>query len=275
MNQKVRRNIVTLVLLKVRRNFVTLVLLSVFSVGLTLLVIADARTPSLWKTAFSILGGFLAVSVVVEFLHNATLRRLDDEARLASMSSLFDEKVNDIVKGSVKYGLTGFEERMNFDTLFDKLDKGDELWWIDTYAPGHQQWIDKMKKAANKGAKIKMLALKPGCENAKYRADEIGGRFTPDVFNTELEIFIADMLRAAKEIKPGEGGEITVRTYQDLPSAPIYIVCRNGSPVYGYTGYFLCHATAVNFPHMEWTAGQDHMLFHFAEYFKAKWKKWE
>lgn len=256
-----------------KRSVVTvLVLALLFLGGLVLLIVSAAYvTSQLWKMVLNVIGAFLAVSVVASFLYSVTLRPHDDAVRKRELVELLDEKMEDLIPGRFRYGLGEFRSKMDFAQLFDDLKKGDELWWLDTYAPGHKLWIDHMREAVHRGAKIKILALNPTCQNADYRAEEIGGLYT-DTFKSELQSFINDILICTKE-KSREGGCLELRQYSDLPCIPIYLVCRENKPIYAYTSFFLGAPTGVEFPHICWRPGELSLLSHFFDYIKKKWDR--
>lgn len=161
---------------------------------------------------------------------------------------------------------------MNFSKLFDDLQKGDELWWLDTYAPSHKSWITHLREAIQRGARINMLVLDPNCQVTDYRADEIGDFYTRDAFKPELEIFLRDLLKCV-QIKSQEGGSLEIRIYSDLPCVPIYLICRQSKPFFGYTSFFLSSPTGVEFPHLKWKPGDNALLNHFYIYVQKKWDK--
>jgi hypothetical protein len=219
----------------------------------------------------NIVGTFLAVSVAASFLYGVTLRPRDDAVRKQELKKLLDEKIEDIIPGCFRYGLSEFRTEMDFAQLFDDLKKGDELWWLDTYAPGQTLWINHMREAIRRGAIIKILALNPTCHNADYRAEEIGGLFS-STFKSELQLFINDLSTCTKK-KSREEGCLELRQYSDLPCIPIYLVCRENKPIYAYTSFFLGAPTGVEFPHMTWRMGELSLLTHFLDYIKGKWNR--
>jgi hypothetical protein len=257
-----------------RRKFIVFVLIFLFLVGLVLFIVSAAFvTCELWKTVLNIIGAFLAVSVATSFLYSVTLRPRDDAVRKEELRDLLDQKVEEIIEGRLVYGLDGFIQEMDYAQLFDDLNKGDELWWLDTYAPVYKAWIEHMGKAIDRGAKIKMLALDPRCQNADHRAEEIKGElYSPRRFKSELKNFIDNVSIYIKE-KSGEEAAFLLRKYKDLPCIPIYLVCRENKPIYAYTSFFLGAPTGVEFPHMGWRSGERGLLNHFFDYIKNKWDR--
>jgi len=257
-----------------KRSPVTiLVLVLLFLVGVVLVVVSEAYiTVELWKRVLNVLGVFIAVSVGASFLYRVTLRPRDDAARKDELRELLDHKVEEMVEGRFVYGLAGFQQKMDFVQLFDDLKKGDELWWLDTYVPGHKLWIEHMRNAIRRGAKIRVLALNPDCTNADYRAEEIGDLYSPVHFKSELQSFIDDLSVCTKD-ESREGGSLEVRKYSDLPCIPIYLVCHDNKPVYAYTSFFMGLPTGVAFPHMSWRPSELGLLSHCFNYINSKWNR--
>jgi len=246
----------------------TLALLLVFLIGAVLLIVSfNVIEP--WKTSLNVIGGFLAISVAVSFIYHATLRRHDDAARRAELRKLLDEKIDQSIAGCYMYGLSGFYREMNFNELFDSLNTGDELWWLDTYAPDHLRFIGHLRNALRRGAKIYMLVLNPESQNAEHRAEEIGDLFKPPSFKEDLRRFWNDASSCKENAEAGGGLEL--RWYSDLPCMPIYVVRKGQRAEFGFTSFFLNHPTGYEFPHLKW--GQGDMLNHFLLYIQNKWEK--
>lgn len=250
-----------------RRMIMVLSLLLTFVIGIALVVISLNR-PEPWKRTLNVLGEFLAISVAISFLYRVTLRPHDDAAQRAELREILDEKIDQTLAGCNRYGLKGFHGEMNFSQLFNDLDKGDELWWLDTYAPNYLGFVRHLRNALRRGAKIRMLVLNPECKNAEYRADEIGGLFKPTSFKVELRKFWGDMDSCANEAQ--EGGSLELRWYEGLPCMPMYIIHRNGKILYAYTSFFLGQPTGIEFPHIKWEEGL--MARNFLDYVQSKWK---
>jgi hypothetical protein len=258
--------------LPIRMVVIILVFIIVFLVGSFMLVASVLWVTSpLWKTVLNIFGAFLAVSVAATFLYRTTLRAHDDAVRKRELRELLDEKVEEIIEGRFLYGLSEFHQKIDFAKLFDDLKKGDELWWLDTYAPGQKLWIEHMRKAIHRGARIRILALNPSCPNADCRAEEIGGLYSL-TFKSDLKSFIHDLSIYTKE-KSSEGGFLKLRKYSDLTCIPIYLVCRDNKPVFAYTSFFLGMPTAADFLHMSWRPAEHSLLGHFFDYISKKWDR--
>jgi hypothetical protein len=253
-----------------RKTVVILALLLTFVVGTALLIISviSVHMPDPLKTSLNVIGGFMALSVAVSFLYHVTLRPQDDAARKEELRQLLDEKIDQSIAGCNRYGLNGFYSEMHFINLFDDLKKGDELWWLDTYAPNYLGFVSHLRNALRRGAIIHMLVLNPECQNAEYRAEEIGDLYRPTSFKKELRKFWEDMTSCMKEAK--EDGALELRWYEGLPCMPMYIILRDGKVSYAYTSFFLRHPTGIEFPHIKWEQGA--MLNNFLDYVQNKWE---
>jgi hypothetical protein len=250
----------------IRKLLVFLVLLLVLVSGVACLIVAEAfHPPQPWKWLLDAIGGFLAISVAASFVYSATLRRLDDAQRADELRGILDEQVD-----RLRYGLGEFSKEMNYSQLFDDLRSGDELWWLDTYAPGHKVWINHLRDAVSRGAKIRMLVIDPTSRSTLLRAIEIGELYDEARFQADINTFINDL---SKYVGRRGDGLLELRKYSDLPCIPMYLVRRNGRPAYGYTSFFLTEPTGVEFPHIRWQAGQRSLLDDFFTYIEKKWKR--
>ena len=131
----------------------------------------------LWKTALNVVGGFLSISVGASFLYETTLRRTQylrvREEFVDILEEKLDEKIDRLVEGASDYGFVRFYPSMDFELLFDSLRKEDELWCLDTYVLDHHSWIPNLRRALERGAKIKIMIIDPSSRNVTDRAEEI------------------------------------------------------------------------------------------------------
>ena len=172
-------------------------------------------------------------TVLVTYVYEATLRRQHDHHLL--------ELVEDcLVSNGPKYGLSGIEDEVVWTKLFEKLGEGDELWWLDTYCPD-QRFIGAMRVALLRGAKVRMLAVKPEAEVTGYRAQEIETRFgfSEERFREEAAGQIARLKEVLSDVPTGLRDHMELRIYTDLPCAPMYIHIRDSRPSTAFTSYFL------------------------------------
>ncbi len=250
---------------------ISFLMIIIFLVGFILIFISDAYVNSEpWRTLLNILGGFMSISVAASYLYEITIKRIDDLKRRRELAEVVKECTNQTISNSHSYGFVGFNNKLDFKNLFDRLDNNDELLWLDTYAPGHQHWISNMENALLNGAYIKMFVINWQCDNTMHRADELPERYSRNTVKREVEIFYNEMVALAS--KPSIMGKLEVKLYKDLPGIPMYIVVQNTVPQYAYTSYFLTQATGINFPHLKWEYTQSGMINHLYDHFMAKWK---
>jgi hypothetical protein len=189
------------------------------------------------------IGLFLSAVVAVHFIHELLIKKEEQAAMRKEISDVVATTINTFMPSFEKWGFQGFEDILEYNVIFEPLIDGDELLWLDTYAPARVEVVNLVSMALKKGAIIKMLAIAPESDTAKLRAKEIEQRGL-----TEQE----------------------VRLYDDLPCVPMYIHRRGGVPIRGFTSYFLSHASE-NFAHARWGFANNGMLKHFTEYFDRKW----
>lgn len=240
-----------------------------FLIGASLVVVSFVIAEP-WKTILSGVGGFLILSVLMPYVYEVTLKARDDEKRTGELRRILDEKIDQSLGGSFRRGLVSFDEEINFTKLFNGLNKGDVLWWLDTYAPDHKRFMEHLQEALNRGVELNFMVLDPSSDNCRHRAAEIaGGIYNYQVFSTELRRFWEDV----KSCKPPEdsGGDVNMCLYSDLPCIPIYLVCRGDEPIYAYTSFYLRKPTGYRFPHIRWEKGE--MLSYFYDYIKFKWDR--
>lgn len=258
-----------------------LVLFILFSVGIACLLAASfLEQDESIEVVLRIIGGFLSVSVTSSIIYSSTLRKLDEEKRLLSLTGLIDRKIDSIIYSKSEFGLDGIYPHMDYKMLFDSLEPEDELWWLDTYAPGYQLWIDNIEAATKRGANINMLVLEPRCDMSLYRADEMEHEdYSRERFNNDLQGFL-NALRSRSEKSIGYTGKLNVTTYSDLLGNPSYIICRKGKPIRAFSSFYLTKATGTTFPHFKWISGQSikpqiesDILNYLYDYVRKKWER--
>jgi hypothetical protein len=208
--------------------------------------------------------------LIVLYDHKVTIRRVGDEVTRqiqTAMTSMLEQ----FVIGSLKAGLIAFHEHLDFAKLFDDLQPGDELLWLDTYCPRNAEFIEKISPALERGAKLRLLIINPKCETSKLRAQEITGEYDPSTFAQETEVFTRRIKAVFNKANDSLREACKIRIYDDLPCMPMYIITRNGIPTRGYTGFFLSKPSAF-FVHLEWVPAEGGMLEHLHYYFEQKWK---
>ena len=252
-----------------RGQVVTLVSVIIFLMGASLIIVSFFVVEP-WKTILSGVGGFLIISVLMPYAYEVTLKARDTEERIVELKRILDEKIDQSLSGSFRRGLVSFDAEINFTKLFNELNNGDVLWWLDTYAPDHKRFIEHLQEALNRGVIVNFMVLHPNSDNCRYRAGEIvDGIYDYDRFSAELRRFWEDV----KSCKPpaNSGGKVNMCLYSDLPCIPMYLVSRAEHPIYAYTSFYLRKPTGYRFPHIRWEKGE--MLSHFYDYIKFKWER--
>lgn len=161
-----------------------------------------------------------------------------------------------------------------FCGLFNQLEPGQELLWLDTYCPHWNELQIAIGHALERGACARMLVIDPQCESARHRARELEASGWGDYeskFVPECNVFTSVMRGIEK--RTGLPGRFRLRIYHDLPSIPMYLIVQDGQPVKGYSSFFLTQATGFNFFHFEWTAPNAYILQHMLRYFELKWER--
>jgi hypothetical protein len=199
------------------------------------------------------------------------LKSHDERNRRVELRKLLNEKLDAIVTGRQKFGLDGVISEMDYKALFDGLQREDELWWLDTFPPDHHILCKHLEEAVHRGAYVTILATDPNSDVASLRASELHNSMNPKTFKDSLDMFI----RNIKDIinrSVGRAGSLRLGIYKDLPCSPMYVVCRNKEPQYGFVSWFLTQPTGIEFPHMKWTSGHVPVLRYLYEYMKEKWE---
>jgi len=211
--------------------------------------------------------GFVIIgTVLVSFVYEYVLRRHHDESLLKFIT-------NSLVTNGPKYGLVSIVERLDFGALFDRLERGDTLLWLDTYCPDAPNYQEHLLSAIQRGATVHMLAIRPKSEAAKWRANEIKKKFGYSFPRFAEEA--SNQIEKLKEVLEGSTSEVSqrvkLRLYDDLPCIPMYIHLRGNRPDVAFTSYFLGNPTFSE-PHLKWTVTTDGFLRKLYDYFLAKWE---
>lgn len=210
-------------------------------------------------------GLVLIGTVFVTYVYEFVLRRQHD-------AHLLELVENCLVSNGPKYGLSGIRDQLDFSRVFERLAKGDELLWLDTYCPD-QRFLDALRAALDRGAQVRMLAVEPDAEVARYRSLEIrkGYGYGPVRFRGEAEGQIEKLKEVLADVPENLHQNMHLRLYSDLPCAPMYIHLREGRPSTAFSSYFLGEPTFRQ-PHLEWEGSPEGFIWEFYAYFEAKWK---
>jgi hypothetical protein len=162
--------------------------------------------------------------------------------------------------------------KMDFFKLFDDLQAGQTLYWLDTFCPSFESWVPNLIRAVGRGAHIRMLALDPDCENARNRAAELASTYGTESFLSDLRRFI-NTIRDCKSQCIYLEGSLTLLPYHDLLGAPTYIVCdESDKPLYGFSADYLCDPSVTG-RHFCWTTHHRVELESRLRYAFTKWDK--
>lgn len=165
-------------------------------------------------------------------------------------------------------GVQNAYKTFHFSQIFEEAEKGETVSWLDTYCPTQNEFLTAVQEAVARKVSIRMLVIKPDCNNANHRSVELEG--TPDSdegFDMSLRTFITKMEKLAS----ASHGLFEIRFYDDLPCVPMYLISKNGEARKGYFSIFLSQPTA-HCTHMELASGE--WLENMASYFDAKWARW-
>lgn len=256
-----------------RKKVVFLVTALLLFSGLAMLYIS-LHIPELPSVSelLKLIGAYISVSVLLGFIYRVSVRKYDDQKMEQNISNIIDNKINSIVENSVHYGLVGFKHSIDFPEILNSLNKGDVLWWLDTYEPIHTSWIHELENAIMNGASINILMMHPYSDLANFRSDELGEQFNRDQFRSELSSFKA-RLDTIVENTNSYDGSLQIVEYKDLPSAPIYIICKGEVPKIAYSSMFLTKPTSIKFPHFIWQSSQGNFIGELYEYVLTKWER--
>lgn len=258
---------------KSRRVITVLTLILLFVLGIGALYVATQHLSAYepWRTLLNLFGGFLVISIPASILYSLTLKSQDERNRREELRKLLNEKLDTVIIGGQKFGFDGIVGEMDYNALFDGLQREDELWWLDTFPPDYHVLSKHLENAVDRGARVTILATEPKSIVATLRASELHKSMDKKAFLGGLYMFIHDLQEIIKR-SVGKTGSLRLGIYKDLPCAPMYVVCRNREPKYGFVSWFLTQPTGIEFPHMKWTSADVSVLKYFYEYMKEKWE---
>lgn len=244
--------------------------------GVLLFAANSVATNSILKEVLTLLGGALVISIPASFVYKLTFRPLDDEKQAGDLKKLLDEKIDSLMKSRHQFKLASIQDHIDFQQLFDELQEGESLYWLDTWAPRSDAFQINMEKCLQRGANIKMLILDPSSEMCKHRALEIVGPIGRG-FCASQAAFLERMKGIQKETSTKEpstnDGTLEIRTYDELLGVPSYIVCQDNKPIRGWSSLYLGDATGYRYPHFHWEGGDDSVLNLIYNYVREKWER--
>jgi hypothetical protein len=248
-----------------------LVALVIAFIGAAMLVFSEEIPTqfSYTRKILSALGTFLMIGSIVNLTWRILFYPYFQRRENERVTDLYRSELSRLVPKVVVFGLTKIEERMDYGDLFESLQSDDELWWLDTYAPGHMHWRANLERAIARGTQIKMLVLEPDCAVAKLRADEIATDLFPrEKFHTELKQFHDEMMQRASVSR---NKSFQVAAYNTLLGCPLYLIVRNGRAIKAFSSLYL-NPASFDFPHFVWEQSeQPQFLDALEKYVRDKW----
>lgn len=252
-----------------------LIVAVLLAVGVILLLLAGNNPHGVVGSILREVGIVTLGTVLVALVYEFVLRPEHDR-------QLLEVVENSLIAKARAYGLSKID-RLDFTALFEQLHSGDELYWLDTYCPdvgkgGVQQ---AMRDALARGATVRMLVVDPDSFVAHARADEIETRgYGPGVFEEGARTSLRVVQDIQGDLPAAESERLEIRTYSDLPCAPMYVRLRAGQPINGWTSYFLGLPTYES-AHFYWDGGAENLhgnasglgLHAFCKYFVGKWER--
>lgn len=164
-------------------------------------------------------------------------------------------------------GIVRAHDRFDFKNIFDLAGRGDVVWWLDTYCPLKDAFLEALRDALGRGAHIRMLVIDKDSQTARYRSEELAG--TPDTGNT-WQTGLMDFQNRMQSLAIASNGALELRSYADLPGMPIYVISRGGEATAGFFSFFLTKPSA-HFVHFEIAAGP--LINAMFDYVENKWKR--
>jgi len=192
--------------------------------------------------------------------------------------SILEESLRKIIHAEVRLGVasevtlakTGIRqahERLDFKRIFNEARPGAKIFWLDTYCPRKDDFIDELKEALARDVTVDMLMIRQNSRNSQYRSQEIVDDLDyGDAWATGLEDFARRMLQLQQQMT-----NLHIRQYDDLPCVPMYLIKQADGEHTGYSSWFLSRASA-HFVHLEFGAGP--LFSAMDRYFSLKWKRW-
>lgn len=254
-----------------------------FTVGLLFFLFGDfvhqnLGFPEEWTHPLQELGFFVAVSLGAHFIYLQTIK-IEDISEFAAQVSYIVNKDRNFSK----HGLNRVS-MINYESLLKRLQRNDILYWHDTYVDAFWEYDDDMNRALERGAKIRVLAIEPRCENAYNRALEVS--YETDFFTAGCNEFAEAIKKlmersGANQFQEGDADKrsIDIRIYRDSPGIPFYLIERDGVPRYACTGFFLNKASQETL-HLEWDTEVESeypdprgFLSQLSAFFKQKWER--
>jgi hypothetical protein len=219
------------------------------------------------STILELTGSFILVAIPIEYIKEAFDDDVSRKKFATEMSSLFDSKIDTLLFGARKIGLSHIEGSVSVRRLLDDLQPNDTLWWLDIFSPSYLDWSLNVKNAIHRGASIKMFILDQETSNCRLRAKELKDKYPNDSFVQNLDLFTRHFVSYQNEFENKKTkGHLDVRIYNDLIGVPCYVVKRGDKAIYAYSSMYLKIPTSMDFSHFYWCEGtMCQNLFNYIE----------
>lgn len=245
--------------------FVLLILVAILSLVAAIFVFGThgRYTHASWADVFRTIGiGTLSAAVTILVDRNMVYQNFEKKIKESLVEAC------GVAESLSNLGVTSAHPTFSFNKLFREAHRGDCIYWLDTYCPRQNEFVDDLIEAINRGVSVKMLVIDPACDNARHRNTELAATVveTGAGWDTGLDAFVAKM----KALCDKHPGKLEMRTYNDLPCAPMYLVVTDSKARVGFFSLFLVRASAHS-PHMELHDGP--WLTDMHQYFEDKWTR--
>lgn len=252
---------------------------------------ADAAHKSLWIEVERIINAisiFLLGAIVLDLVFRNIKIDQEKEAISKLKEEFYDTTLlalDKIISARHIHGLESIIPTINYkEHIFDNLEQGDELLWLDTAPPKDAltSGDEMIKQAIDRGASIKMLIMDVGNPSLDLRTLEIKswGPYS-DYANIKnyaksLKLFLSSIAALQDKLDSSKKHNLQYRTYLDLPGIPLYLLKKKNGVLIAYTGYYLTKAS-ICFVHLKWVGSwmdenQTSIAHDFMKYFVNKWE---
>ena len=254
------------------------ILIVLFFFGIAVWLVGHAQIETLETKAFwqilSDAGVFLSASTIIHLVYFYFVKKDEKKETQELKNQFFSETkkaIECVIHGIHKWGFVRFHDKMSFSDLFNQLQEGDDLYWLDTYFPHILTSAEAIKDAITRKANIKMLIMDPGSGAVRWRAQEIKNMYTEKQFREGLDAFI-EFIDSQKKQYPSS---IDYRKYRDLPGIPFYIIKKSDHTIKAYSSFYMSKPSA-DIVHIEWSSGTENggLASIFIDHFLKKWDRW-
>jgi hypothetical protein len=205
------------------------------------------------------LGRGLAVTLILFFMGAVVLERL----RLPPISGV-EAAFHD-------YGVRGYGSSIVCADVANTVRPNGTLTLYTAFVPDMPLCREPLLNAIHRGVTVRVLVLHPDSEIVRIHADESG--VTSLEYRSDVISSLRLLQTVARELQPQQATRLEVRTYDRLPSMPIYIVDnpgRTGDVL--YEGLFLARAS-LELPTMQFARVNGGFFEQLETYVEREWRK--